>query len=216
MMRLDRGQIIVSILKDGAGLPGAELYIPVGKPIKCLLRPIATHPDLLNQNDIYNLTTWRNRFVSSFLSEFNATEERTANWLTEVVRFNESKILFMIDDLEGKSFGYMGLDFIDWKSKSGEADSIVRGEYAAPGTMKIALQSLLSWAKVYLGISDLGVRVRSDNTALNFYRKAGFREISRIPLEYKNESNIISWVENRLIDSDLSLVHMKYSQSANH
>jgi RimJ/RimL family protein N-acetyltransferase len=211
MTSIEKGKTIVSILKDSAGLPGSDICIPVGKPVRCFLRPIATNPDLLNQNDIHNLTNWRNRYVSSFLTEFQATEERTTNWLTEVVRYNENKILFMLEDLQGVPFGYMGLDFINWENKYGEADAIVRGGYAAAGTMKLALQTLLNWSQKYLELSDLNVRVRSDNTALNFYRKAGFSETHRVCLEREFKSNMVSWVETDRPDSNVSLVHMKYT-----
>ncbi|WP_310485010.1 GNAT family N-acetyltransferase [Chamaesiphon sp. VAR_48_metabat_403] len=210
MTNSSKGKIIVSTLKDNAGLSRSEICIPVGEPVRCLLRPVATHPNLLNQNDISNLTVWRNRFVNSFLTEFTATEQRTANWLTEVVRYNESKILFMLDDLQGTSFGYMGLDFIDWNNRYGEADAIVRGGDATHGTMKIALQTLINWSQNYLGLLDIGVRVRSDNTALKFYQKAGFHELHRIPLERNHQLSITNWIENKSITGTISLVHMRY------
>jgi RimJ/RimL family protein N-acetyltransferase len=212
MIGIKMGKNIVSILKDSAGLPGSEICIPVGKPVTCFLRPIATNPNLLNKNDINNLTNWRNRYVSAFLTEFQATEERTANWLTEVVRHNDNKILFMLEDLHGVSFGYMGLDFIDWKNKYGEADAIVRGGHAPAGTMKLALQTLINWSREYLELSNLNVRVRSDNTAINFYQKAGFHETHRICLERNSKNNVVSWVETDRSDSNLSLVYMKYIQ----
>lgn len=157
------------------------------------------------------LTEWRNRFVQAFLTEFEATESRTARWLAEVVGPREGKILFMVDDLNGRTFGYMGLDYIDWEQAYGEADAIVRGAEAAPGTMKRALQTLLSWARGQLGLRELGVRVRSDNTALEFYRKVGFHEMRRVPLRRLEEPQMIRWVEDASLESSkVHLVHMRW------
>jgi hypothetical protein len=117
----------------------------------------------------------------------------------------------MVDDLNARTFGYMGLDFINWETGYGEADAIVRGEEAPPGTMKIALQTLLSWALGQLGLRSLGVRVRSDNTALEFYRKVGFSEERRVPLRRVDDFDMIRWVEDYSLNpADLSLVYMLY------
>jgi len=187
------------------------LCLPVGVPIQAILRPIATRREVLNPGDIRCITEWRNCFVQSFLTEFQATESRTAKWLTEIVEPNDNKILFMVDDLNARSFGYMGLDFINWETGYGEADAIVRGEDAPPGTMKIALQTLLSWALGQLGLRSLGVRVRSDNTALEFYRKVGFSEERRVPLRRVDDFDMIRWVEDYSLNpADLSLVYMLY------
>jgi len=205
------GRTLVSTLKATAGTE-PSLCLPVGVPIRATLRPVATRLEVLNPDDIRCLTEWRNRFVKSFLTEFETTESRTAKWLTETVESNDQKILFMVDDLNGRTLGYMGLDFINWETGYGEADAIVRGEEAAPGTMKIALQTLLSWALGQLGLKSLGVRVRSDNTALEFYRKVGFSEQRRVPLRRVDESDMIRWAENSSLKSaDLSLVYMSYN-----
>jgi hypothetical protein len=118
------------------------------------------------------------------------------SWLTQVVGPNAGKILFMLDDPAGRTFAYMGLDFIDWEKSTGEADAIVRGGEAPAGTMKLALETLLTWAKGALGLRTLGVRVRSDNTSLVFYRKVGFVEQRREPLRSTGEGNMIRWVSD--------------------
>jgi hypothetical protein len=146
--------------------------------------------------DVRRLTAWRNRFARSFLTEFEATGERTAQWLIKSVGTNPNKILFMIDDLNGSAFGYMGLDFIDWDRGYGEADAIVRGGDAPPGTMTMALHVVVNFARDQLGLSDLSVRVRSDNSALDFYRKAGSREVRRVPLRRVAKLSEVHWIED--------------------
>ena len=208
------GKEVLRVLKDTAGSPGM-LCIPVGRPVRALLRPVPTHRDRMNADDVHYLTDWRNRHVNAFLTQFHATEARTAKWLSEVVGPSQTKVLFMVDDLSRRTFGYMGLDFIDWQRRSGEADAIVRGAEAPAGLMAESLRTLMLWARVQLGLHCLGVRVRSDNSALEFYRKLGFREVRRVGLRRIDEPDRGCWVEDDSLPvSGLCLVHMELPEQA--
>jgi RimJ/RimL family protein N-acetyltransferase len=199
-------------LKAAAGTAGPSLGIPVGVPIRAWLRPVSTHKAQLNANDVTRLTQWRNRYTNSFLTEFTATERQTARWLTDTVGPDDTRILLMLDDLQGRTFGYMGLAFIDWEKMSGEADAIVRGADAPRGLMTEALRALIGWAKGQLGLSEISVRVRSDNTALQFYFKFGFAERWRVPLRKTEQNGKTVWVEDAtLASSPVALVHMRLS-----
>jgi len=200
------GLNIINLIKNPIGM-----CIPVGNPIIAILRPIVTKYDFLNCNDVNKLTTWRNRFVHSFLTEFVSTENQTAKWLVDIVDKNDNKILFMIDDLQGNTFGYMGLDFIDWNNSYCEVDAIVRGKDNNKGTMSISLLTMINWTKCQLGLYNIGVRVRSDNKALNFYQKIGFYETYRVNLHKVIEKNKICWIEDKSLKcSNISLIHMKF------
>lgn len=209
-----RGQDLLKALKATAGIPGPTVVIPVEYPPIAFLRPVATEKGLINADDVRMLTNWRNRFVEAFLTEFKANDTRTANWLVDVVANNDRKILFMIDDLKSRTFGYMGLDYIDWSHAYGEADAVVKGGQVAPGIMKRTLQTLLAWAQGQLGLKELNVRVRSDNSALEFYNKVGFREIHRIPLRAIETPDMVNWVEDLTLENaDLYLVHMHWQEA---
>lgn len=209
------GRELLKMLKATAGTPGPCVCLPVGQPVEAVLRPVATAAERLNAKDVKLLTDWRNRFVKSFLTDFVATENRTARWLTDFVGPNDNKILFMVD-VNGQTVGNIGLDFINWDTGYGEADNIVRGGDSRKGLMKLALKTTLEWAYGQLGLSELGVRVRSDNPALEFYRKVGFREIKRIPLRKTEEPDMVRWVEDPAFDSSsASLVYMLYEQPPN-
>ncbi len=207
------GRHLLNAIKRSAVAKGPALCLPVGLPVEALLRPVATRVGSLNAEDVRLLSEWRNRFVSAFLTEFEAHDERTTRWLTEGVGPDDSRILFMVDECQsGQTVGYMGLAFIDWVKYSGEADAIVRGRDAAPGLMRRALLTLLSWAHHQLGLQTLGVRVRSDNPALGFYRKMGFEEIRRTPLRRAEQPGMIQWSEDEsLPPGEPSLVHMRLS-----
>lgn len=204
-------QQLLGQLKKSAG-SACELVLPVGQPVEALLRPVATAPDRLNVADARLLSEWRNRYVKSFLTEFNSHEERTLHWLATAVAADPGKILFMVDTLDGQSIGHVGLGFIDWERGYVEADAIVRGGVSRKGLMTLALRALLDWARHSLGLSDIWVRVRSDNSALAFYEKAGFHEHKRVPLVASRNGSAVTWAEDESAVSSAtpSLVYMQY------
>lgn len=208
-------QALFAAYKRTAGC-GADLVLPVGLPVEALLRPIATDRDRINRQDAELLSEWRNRFVTSFLTEFVSHQERTAHWLATAVAGDPGKILFMLDTLEGRSVGHLGLGFIDWEKGYVEADAIVRGGLARKGLMKAALQALLYWAHHSLGLTEAWVRVRSDNPAVAFYRKTGFVEQQRIALSASQaDDGQITWVEDAAAGSGApALVYMRYQAPA--
>jgi RimJ/RimL family protein N-acetyltransferase len=207
-----RGRDFLGAVKRAARPLQPTLSIAVGTPIVAVLRPVAT-VGTLNANDVRVLTAWRNRFVTSFLTEFEATEERTEQWLRTTVANDPTRVLFMLDTLEGTTAAYVGLAFIDWETGYGEADAVVRGADLPPGVMTAALHTLLAWAQNQLGLTALGVRVRSDNAALHFYEKVGFVERRRVPLRREHDGSMIRWVEEPGRHSEgLALVYMQLAR----
>ena len=205
------GEVLLRALKDRTRAGAPALVLPVGEPLRALLRPIATVPGALDAQDVRLLTEWRNRHVQRFLTEFVATDARTAAWLAGSIHANGSKLLFMLDAPDGTRLGHLGIGFIDWRGGYGEADAIVSGGASPPGLMKLALQTLLRWARGQLGLAHLAVRVRSDNPALEFYRRVGFVEHRRVPLMAEHGSDGTVWHEVPLhIESPVSLVYMRY------
>ncbi|MFZ6799879.1 GNAT family N-acetyltransferase [Undibacterium sp. Di24W] len=209
--KLTDGRALLRVIKASAACNQLSLVLPVDSPVRAYLRPIATAEGQLDETDLVLLSDWRNKYVKSFLTEFHANPARTAEWLTKFVHQNDGKILFMLEDLKGGRLGHIGLAFIDWDNSYGEADAIVSGGNSPPGLMKIALQASLRWAREQLGLKKLGVRVRSDNSALEFYKKVGFCEIKRVPLGFTQDGDDITWFEDESLGSDVpSLVYMIY------
>lgn len=191
-----------------------SLCLPVGSPVKALLRPVALAPHLQSQDDVHALTDWRNRHVSAFLTNFNATDSRTSTWLSDSVLEDDSRILFMLDLLCGATVGYLGLAFIDWSQRYAEADSIVRGMPAEKGLMKLALLEMVKWAETSLGLQSFGVRVRSDNPALSFYRNIGFTEVRSASLTRTEKDEVVTLAEDGGGEpTKVSLVHMRFAPS---
>jgi RimJ/RimL family protein N-acetyltransferase len=196
--------------KAAASSEQPALSLPVGRPVEGLLRPVVTRPGATSPADVRLITEWRNRFVQAFLHEFVATDERTERWLVRSVGPDDTRILFMLEDAQGSTVGHMGLAFIDWGASSAEVDAVVRGGDAPAGLVSRALDTMWRWGRGALGLSRLGVRVRSDNSALAFYEKAGFRERRRVPLRRHALEREVRWVEDPSVaDSGLSLVYLE-------
>jgi RimJ/RimL family protein N-acetyltransferase len=211
--KLTDGRALLRVIKASAACNQLSLVLPVDSPVRAYLRPIATAEGQLDETDLVLLSDWRNKYVKSFLTEFHANPARTADWLTKFVHRNDGKILFMLEDLNGERLGHIGLAFIDWENSYGEADAIVSGGNSPPGLMKIALQTSLRWAREQLGLEKLGVRVRSDNSALEFYKKVGFYEKKRVPLGFTKDGEDITWFEDESLGNDVpSLVYMIYEE----
>lgn len=205
------GRELIASIKALASAGQVGVAIPVGRPIRAVLRPIPTRKGHIAAADLALLSEWRNRHVKSFLTEFHAHPQRTEHWLTEYVHGNPSKLLFMVEDLDGAALGHIGIDFIDWNAGYGEADAIVSGGTSPRGLMKEALQTMLRWAGQQLGLRHLAVRVRSDNSALEFYRKVGFVERKRVPLNVERAPDMVRWFEEPdLASPEASLVYMDY------
>ena len=199
------GQKIIEQLKrDG------ELRLPVSTFARAFLRPVICAKDNQDADDVERLTQWRNDHVKSFLTEFDATNEQTSNWLANAVMQNTGKILFMVD-YEDKTVGHVGLGFADWAKSYIEADAIVRGVDAPRGLMKQSLLTLMRWARDELGLDDQWVRVRSDNPACAFYRKVGFVDQKQVPLNKEQQGDMLVWFEDPALGSaEAHLVYMKH------
>ncbi|KQO13864.1 aminotransferase [Acidovorax sp. Leaf76] len=204
------GQQLFAAIKQTARAGEPGLVLPVGQPLAAVVRPIATVPGHTDALDAQLLTDWRNRHVKSFLTEFVSTPERTAAWLAGAVHGNPGKMLFMVETLDGARVGHVGLGFIDWQRGYGEADAIVSGGASPPGLMKASLLVLMRWARDALGLQTLAVRVRSDNPAVEFYRKVGFQEYQRVPIVATNVPGGVDWNEDpAAVGAPASLVYMQ-------
>src|SRR5947208_3620655 len=87
------GRALLDYIKS---TPSERYRIPIPEFQGVSLRAVSTtSPD---PGDVRRLTEWRNRHVTRFLTEFNATETRTRNWLTEVISRDSTRVLFMIEE----------------------------------------------------------------------------------------------------------------------
>jgi RimJ/RimL family protein N-acetyltransferase len=158
------------------------------------LRPLQASSAQLSHRDIALLTQWRNRYRRYFLTDFEATEERTLRWLTSIAGPDSSRILFMVETIDGEPFGHVGLCNVD--EIYGELDNVVRGGEGPEGSMAAAASAVCAWARSTLGLEQLWVRVLADNPAVIFYEKLGFRPVKDVPLNYQATSETGRWIEH--------------------
>jgi RimJ/RimL family protein N-acetyltransferase len=213
----ERGRALLIALKSVSGAPGPVLTlpVPVASGADARLRPVSVEPGRLDAGDVRALTEWRNRHVGAFLHEFPATEARTARWLSEEVRGDDTRILFMVDNAQGEPIGYMGLAYIDWAAGWGELDALVRGGTASPVTMMRATRTLLDWGRGQLGLDRIGARMRSDNAALRYLLKIGwFVERRRVALRRAEGPDGTQWHEDPSGTSEPMLVHIELADES--
>lgn len=184
------------------------------------LYPICCHTGKTDEAVIDMLTVARNANINSFLTFFTATADRTRQWLVGSVASDSSRILFALKDVySGRLYGYMGLAYGDASGSRIEGDAIVKySEQTEPGLMRAAFMQLIEWVRKDLGIKEIWIRVLSDNPALGFYQRCGFKPLSISALyEIKNSDGEIEALTERPDEmsglSSRTLTYMKYLPS---
>jgi hypothetical protein len=145
------------------------------KAVIGFLQPV-THNIVFDNIVIDSLTRWRSKFKKYFLTQFEPTIERTKYWLENIVLPDNSRILFLIFDDTNKLVGNFGICNIS--KDSIELDNLIRGEKGGdPKLIFYAELSLMKWAYESLGVSDIYLRVFSNNFKTKaLHQLVGFEE----------------------------------------
>ena len=139
---------LVQKIRELKGLNGnpSQFVIPIrtSEGIQIgVLRPIDESLSKLPEV-IEKLTRWRRRFMQYFLTQFPASEVRTAAWLEKAVVPGDDRILFLICDDGGRLVGNLGV--CDIKPHEAEVDNVIRGEKGGgPRLIFFAGIAMLSW-----------------------------------------------------------------------
>jgi len=191
-----------------------KIYISRITTIQASLRPLS-YLDLADDDLIELLTKWRKENYDAYPSQFNVTVERTRRWLAKYVLKAENKVLFLLEDLDKRKIGHMGMANYDPDKKRIEMDNIVRGnkESIHKGIMTNALYDLISWTFLSFPIESVFLRVFKDNSrAISLYERLKFAETKLIPLkriETKDEVKFIEIDESIEADRYFSLMELK-------
>jgi len=156
-----------------------------------------TSEDVNDDGKIDLLKKWRISSQEYFPSQFEVTKEGTKKWAKDGVIDVSDRVLFLVENLDKKPVGHVGLYRFDYKEKCCELDNIVRGENISPGIMLDACAKLVEWSFQELGIEHIYLRVFSDNAkAMKLYNSLGFTEIQRVPMRkiQDPEKNITEWI----------------------
>lgn len=171
--------------------------IKVGKYDSKLIKlRVINHRDLRNKNLIQKLSNWRAVNSQWFANIFKVTTERTKKWLRDLVINNPDRILFAIEDNNGKIYGHLGFYRYRAWDNSCELDNVVRGIRGFPRLMTDSVNRLIKWGFENLGIDVLYLTTFDDNLrAINLYKRCGFKKIRKIPLVKMRKNNELQWVK---------------------
>lgn len=157
-----------------------------------VMRPI-TRIDIQSNEIIEKMTNWRNQYKTFFLTQFNATPERTKKWLEKEVLSNPTQLLFLIycgDILMGQ-YGFKELS-----GDSAFLDNLLRGERGGhPLLMRYAVLTLVEWLFDVMRVNEVYGYVFANNAlGLKLNKDVGFSFTEKIPLLKKVDGEEIKWV----------------------
>lgn len=168
-----------------------------------------------NKKEIQLLSKWRKENEFAFPSQFKITNDGTKRWVINQVIHNDYRILFFIEttDTHPKYIGHIGLYSFNFRSNSCEIDNVVRGnKTVGKGMMSFSLKAILHWTQTELQSAHIYLRVFADNShAVDFYKKNGFKEVKKIPLQKMVHGDSIVWEENlKLKKAEKYFLKMEY------
>src|SRR6185312_7735761 len=108
--------------------PYLAVYNPYGAVIAGLY-PLTQH-DATDANIVESLTEWRRRDSKWFFTQFEATPERTRNWILSSLLLDTTKILFLIRSAGGELYGHYGIRWAQGNVL--ELDNAIRGISSVP------------------------------------------------------------------------------------
>jgi RimJ/RimL family protein N-acetyltransferase len=138
----------------------------------------------MSKENIQLLTKWRKKYMYSFGSKFEPSEERTEKWLKKQIIEKSDRILFLVM-YNNKKIGHIGLFNFNKDSNSYELDNVLRGRKIGPhNIMEIALRTILQLVFEYFKLSKIQLKVFSDNyKAINLYERSGLLTIKSSPVK---------------------------------
>jgi len=124
---------------------------------------------------IKKLTKWRNNFSQYFLTQFLATDERTINWLKNIVLQDHGKLLFIINDENNNLIGHIG--FTRLSENDVELDNFIKGESLGHKQISYFAEiAMIKWIFETLKIKSIYGYAFSDNiVALMLHKEVGFK-----------------------------------------
>lgn len=180
--------------------PSIEDEIPIrngqGQVLGRLKR--ITVEDLADGPLISALTAWRNSNQRFFLTQFQATESRTANWLRDSVVPDRSRALYLIQDNANVNVGHLGVLHLD--SDIPELDNMIRGTSAGDPKIMYWAEIALVHSILLLGrASNVCLHVLSNNwIPIGIHQHIGFEIAEQLSVSKKSLDGEIHY----LLDSD--------------
>lgn len=167
-----------------------------------LLKPIPFDYRRMYPESITLLGKWREENPSLSNSVFVITNERTENWLDNLILKRKDRILFYIDDLSNCHLGHIAFSSFDFQNMTAEIDCVLRGrKNILPGIMTFAVHTMVRIAFDKLKLKKLYLVTNEDNIkAIQLYERCGFHIIDRIPLFRRELENEVRWDADEIRD----------------
>ena len=130
---------------------------------------------------LYNL---RKKYRKMFATDFEMTEDKTRNWIKNLILGNSGRILFMIY-FDNKKIGCIGNGGYDEKNNSSRLDNMMTDPLCnLPGAMTIVEKVYLKWMFDDLKLSKITGFLFSDNSRMiNIHKKCGWITVDVVPIK---------------------------------
>lgn len=186
IVRIFKGLEEGNIVREIPIFDDSHQYIGKLKPIDIEL--------VQDQMVIESLTKWRQKFMRFFMTQFEATPERTGKWLKNNVLTDDSRLLFLIYDENNKLIGNFGICNI--QEQNVELDNLIRGEKGGHKHLIFFSElTLISWL-YSLDVVNIYLRVFSNNfKTISLHSSVGFKPKEILALQKDiNNSNEITYI----------------------
>ena len=164
---------------------------------------------------VADISAWRQRAMRMFLTQFTATPENTADYLRRLSIGQPDRLLFLIDDGQGRWVGHVGLSGIG--AHGAELDNLMRGvEGGDPQLIPCAEAGLLRWAFSQLGLAEVDVRLVSYNWLVaTLHEDIGFETSAQQPLFKRLQDGVVTHEECTASQANVryTCTHMRLSRA---
>ena len=162
------------------------------------------------------LTRWRKKYMKYFLTQFNASTNRTKSWLENIVIPSSDRLLFLILNEDNNLIGNFGI--ADILFDRCELDNLIRGEKGGhPKLIYFSELSLLKWLFLEKKVKRVNLHVFANNLpTIKLHKSVGFVEIGRRKLErVQSKDGDVSFEETQSFSEDNSIEYLELMLESN-
>ena len=162
------------------------------------------------------LTRWRKKYMKYFLTQFNASTNRTKSWLENIVIPSSDRLLFLILNEDNNLIGNFGI--ADILFDQCELDNLIRGEKGGhPKLIYFSELSLLKWLFLEKKVKRVNLHVFANNLpTIKLHKSVGFVEIGRRKLErVQSKDGAVSFEETQIFSEGNSIEYLELMLESN-
>ena len=144
-----------------------------------------------DKKKIENLSTWRQKHMKFFFSQFISSYKRTLWYIKNFSIEKNNRIFFLIYDDKNELIGHIGL--ADIEKNFGVLDNLIRGvDKGNPKLIFYSMITIINWFFKKLKIENIYGKIISYNwLTIYLHEEIGFKVIDKIPLKKIKENGEI-------------------------